>query len=116
MRVDYTADGRLRTGGRYTVYAIAFWRNELEYLLAPGKETQPSWYPARLFTVSVPSLAGIDTFGYFGDDEELGTVAVWGYSELAADIDHGGQLSEREPAALSIFLTRKREIDELNKS
>jgi hypothetical protein len=115
MRFDYAADGRLRLGAKYVVYAMALWRNVLEYLLVTGKESQPSWYPAQLFEVSDPSLSALWMFGYYGEVEQLGTLALWGYPEMALERNHSEALSEREPRALGVFLRRKKEIDESNR-
>lgn len=94
----------------YTVYGMCQWRNSLHFLIKGEENNYPSWYPAELFTVSDKKLPLEWYFDFYTDND---ISAVWGYKELVEDESHFDELMERKNDALRVFLTRKREIDEV---
>lgn len=99
----------LKVGETYMLYGQMIWKGILQYLVTGTYENLPSWYPAELFEV-VNSQVHFEW--YYRYDNEAEISAVWGYAELVKDKDYLYNLIEREEEAISIFLKRKKEIEE----
>lgn len=96
----------------YVVYGICIWKEVIHYLLIEKEGYLPSWYPAELFSITDNSVPFEWYFNFYGDENEPMLSAIWGYKELAMDKNHYYDLIERESKDISIFLHRKKEIDE----
>lgn len=104
---------QVELGSTYIVYGICLWDdNTLHYLLLGEPEDPPSWYPAELFHVSDNLLPMEWYFSFHSVRENRVITAIWGYKELALDLQHYDELIEREKHAIKVFLARKKEIDE----
>ena len=99
----------LKVGETYVIYGQMIWKGILEYLVVGTYENLPSWYPAELFEV-VNSQVHFEWYYQYNKEAEIS--AIWGYVELVEDKDYLYNLIEREEEAISIFLKRKKEIEE----
>lgn len=95
----------------YVIYGISFYDDStLSYLITSKNQWQPFWYPAELFTVSDNLLPLEWYYNFLGYNSCIS--AIWGYKELALDLNHYDGIIEREKKDIEIFLKRKKEIDE----
>lgn len=101
----------LDIGQEYVVYGIIVSTGLLSYLLI-GTSGSAQWYPAELFKVSQSKLPDNWHFVHLQEHGFL-VDAIWGYQELLKS-DHFDALSEMEPAALNVFVERKKEIDKVS--
>lgn len=106
------SDFHLKTGEVYTVYGVMVYKGLFFYLIIPTDEFLPSWEPASLFTIidhRLPFEWYLSSF----DESRSGYVEfLLGYKELVLEENHYDSLLERDKAAIAVFLTRKKEIDE----
>jgi hypothetical protein len=102
----------LEIGEIYIVYGIDLWRGTIHYLTTNKFNMNPSWYPAELFEI-IDNLLPLEWYYEFYTYEN-DISAIWGYKELVLNKEHKDSLLERDNKAISIFLTRKQEIDELS--
>ena len=113
-----TAD-ELKLGATYTVYAQCLHRACFWYLIEPDglRETpRPGWYPAEWFSVLDGRISPTWIFAYAENFGGLGPQAMWGYPELVASYEHWSGLLDRKDEALSLWSTRKSQIDSLDDS
>lgn len=114
----------LDIGHEYNVYGIFLNRGNLSYLIVGNDKYRimPTWEPVELFELIENKLP---PNWYFQRSQEIvpkeklndPDSAIWGYKELACDISHNDDLIlEMETEAIKIFLKRKLEIDEWEKS
>jgi hypothetical protein len=99
----------LKVGETYVVYGQMISKGILKYLVVGTYENMPTWYPAELFEV-VNSQVHFEWYYKYNKEAEIS--AIWGYVELVEDKDYLYDLIEREEEAISIFLKRKKEIEE----
>ena len=96
----------------YMVYGISVWKGIIHYLTMDKFNTVPSWYPAELFII-IDNLLPIEWYyKYFNSNKYFDVSALWGYKELVLDENHYDDLIERKAEAITVFLNRKKEIDE----
>lgn len=103
----------LKIGKEYIVYAINLWKGLLGYLIV-GEGMYPHWYPPELFGITRSELPSCWHFAHFNPADGFEINAIWGYEELVNSEDHFDALSNLENNAIDIFLTRKRQIDEVS--
>ena len=104
---------QLKVNDIYTVYGINVWGDIVHYLTLDESNTTPSWNPAELFEIidnKLPTEWYFKFYGYEAKNTDS-VYAVWGYKELALDLEHYFQLINIVPAAVAIFNKRKNEID-----
>lgn len=113
VQISERADDFLKVGNTYTVYSFSIWRNTLNYLLdiPLGNKSCPEWFSAGFFETIEFSLPKNMYFRYFSDDKR-GVEALWGYKELILDYQHYQGLIEMDDTAITIFMQRKKEMDE----
>ena len=99
----------LKIGETYVVYGQMISKGILKYLVVGTYENMPTWYPAELFEV-VNSQLHFEWYYKYNKKAEIS--AIWGYFELVDDKDYLYDLIEREEEAISIYLKRKKEIEE----
>lgn len=93
----------------YNVYGISLWKDGSIHYLIQGSERVCSWYPKELFQIVDHS---IPVNWYFNSLEEGSFyIEIWGYKELALDLNHYINLLEREAKDEDIFFSRKLEMD-----
>jgi hypothetical protein len=108
-----TTDFQIKFGTISTVYGISCWENVFHYLILDNIiPSLPDWYPAELFESVDQSLPINWYHKYFGEDDQRGIQALWGYREMITDYAHYNDLIERKDEAIRIFLRRKSEMDE----
>lgn len=95
----------------YTVYGIYISnKGPVLYLIQDIYDNWPDWYPADLFITTDHLLPLEWYYNFFGYDNCVS--AIWGYKELALNLEHYNGLIEREDKDMEIFFKRKREIDD----
>jgi hypothetical protein len=108
-----STDFDLEIGKDYIAYGISLWNGLLVYLVV-GEGLHPHWYPAELFTVSENKLPDDWFFAYFAEKDGAEINAIWGYNELVNNEVHFDGVSNLDQDAIEVFVTRKKEIDEIS--
>lgn len=101
----YTQESRFEVtiGRDYPVYAMAFSRGGFSLLLDYG-DASPAWFPIELFEVLDGDMPKDWAFRYEASgDGRGGPFAVWGYYEMARDVDHHWKLTDHRPEHLAAF-------------
>lgn len=107
----------LKVGTEYVVYAMAVWDEYLYYLLKPDHEDpdlniDPVWYPFEWFEIMDHRLPATWSFNHIAEPNVQELSLIWGYKEIAFNLEHHKGIMEREAEDLAIFYARKKEIDE----
>jgi hypothetical protein len=105
------AEFDIEIGKSYVVYGMCFRRHEVKYLINPGDEARPNWYPVNLFEIENSKLPTFWEFSFVPEHQEYGVPGIWGYEELARSPEHFDGLVERDPAAIAVFLINKRRTE-----
>ncbi|SRR5258708_10559449 len=109
---NYTRE-YLEPGKVYNVYGIMLIGNTLHYLIACREANSPHFEPAEFFELVENSVPPSWFYTHFREtDVETNADAIWGYKELALNINHNIELVERTSEAFKVFYIRKNEIDE----
>lgn len=108
------------TGKTYDAYAMCIltcevpgiipWTAVIHYLII-DECGAPTWYPAPLFAVEDSELPSCWHFANWGRGNDTNVLAVWGYPEIALDVDHFGALVDGETHARDVFERRRQEIN-----
>lgn len=103
----------LEIGKEYVVCGICQWKGLLTYLIM-GEGLYPYWYPSELFSVTRHDMPPDWYFARFLDQNAFDLQAIWGYYELISVEEHFDELSNLEKKAITIFMARKKEIEEMS--
>jgi hypothetical protein len=117
FETDHTLFSGLLVGESYSVYAIMFRFNEIEFLVVPSG-SNPMWLPSHLFRITddslPPSWRLCLTYAAEGYKELLDTfkvIALIGYNALVTNYEHYNGIIERRATELAIFYSEKSKID-----
>ncbi|MDB5432787.1 MAG: hypothetical protein JWP35_3903 [Caulobacter sp.] len=94
-------------GDEYVVYGQSIFNAEMYYLLDPGENGAPAWYPAEAFRVIDATVPGHWEYAFYATAQREGVAAVWGYDKLINDDAHYDELSNADPDARLAFVRAK---------
>ncbi len=95
----------LTVGKKYKVHGICM-MGEIVMLLVKNKDGFPNWYPASIFSITNSNVPSTWCFGYFETKVVSDIKWILGYKELVNNQSHFNLLSEHDPDALKIFISR----------
>ena len=101
----------LTFGKVYVVYSMYLTDEGIVKYLIISDGGRNYWYPPELFDITDNRLPSCWQYAFWGDDERIPILAMWGYEEIVNRKDHYDDLIERKSSALSIFYARRREIE-----
>lgn len=103
------SDYPLSVGQQYVAVGILLDENQLSFLVR-DEWGGPCFAPAGLFELGIFKIPVDWEFGLLSGIGAVGrelwsdpAQAVWGYTELVRDAEHGADLAELDPQALAIF-------------